>query len=65
MTDNTSTLSRYKQEALANAKKATSYGGKRFLGFTPKGAEVWVSMSIDKETLQLKMSCTHDLNVLQ
>lgn len=65
MTDNTSTLSRYKQEALANAEKATSYGGKRFLGFTPKGAEVWVSMSIDKETLQLKMSCTHDLNVLQ
>lgn len=65
MIDNTETISRYKKDAISNAEKATSYGGKRFLGFTPQGTEVWVSMSIDKENLDMKISCTHDLNTLQ
>ena len=33
--------SQYKREAKQNASKANTYGGKRFLGFTPKGGEVW------------------------
>ena len=64
MTDNTDTLSTYKKKAIANAQRAHSYGGKRFLGFTPKGAEVWVSMFVDRDTLNLKVNCTHDLNIL-
>ena len=64
MTDNTDTLSTYKKKAIANAQRAHSYGGKRFLGFTPKGAEVWVSMFVDRDTLELKVNCTHDLNIL-
>ena len=31
-----------------NATKKTIYGGKRFLGFTPKGKDIWVSMKYDK-----------------
>ena len=56
--------SQYKREAIENASKANTYGGKRFLGFTPKGAEVWASMSVDRETLDLKVDFTHDLNIL-
>ena len=56
--------SKYKKEAIENASKAKTYGGKRFLGFTPKGAEVWASMSVDRETLDLKVDFTHDLNIL-
>ena len=56
--------SKYKKEALKNASKAKTYGGKRFLGFTPKGAEVWASMSVDRETLDLKVDFTHDLSIL-
>ena len=36
----------------------------KVLGFTPKGAEVWVSMEVDRETLDLKMKATHDLDIL-
>tara|TARA_Y100000996_G_scaffold414887_1_gene407243 strand:+ start:1825 stop:2457 length:633 start_codon:yes stop_codon:yes gene_type:complete len=56
--------SQYKREAIENASKANTYGGKRFLGFTPKGAEVWASMSVDRETLDLKVDFTHDLSIL-
>tara|TARA_B100000073_G_scaffold333288_1_gene324592 strand:+ start:416 stop:1012 length:597 start_codon:yes stop_codon:yes gene_type:complete len=31
-----------------NAAKKTIYGGRRFLGFTPKGKDIWVSMKYDK-----------------
>jgi len=56
--------SKYKTEAIENAKNAEIYAGKRFLGLTPKGAEVWISMEIDKENLDLKVDSTHDLNTL-
>ena len=41
-----------------NATKKTVYGGKRFLGFTPKGKDIWVSMKYDKfkKELTLKTS---------
>ena len=32
---------------MENAEKATHFGGKRFLGYTKKGAEVWVSYVLD------------------
>ena len=62
--DNETTVSSYRKQALKNEKESTTYGGKRFLGFTPKGAEVWVSMSIDRDTLDLKIESTHDFNTL-
>jgi len=47
-----------------NARKATKYGGKRFLGFTPSGAEVWISLLIDRETKTVELKTTHDIDVL-
>lgn len=47
-----------------NALKAKYFGGKRFLGFTPSGAEFWVSFNLDLETLEFTMSKTHSFNEL-
>ena len=44
------------------AAKLDTYGGKRLLGRTAKGNDVWVKYSIDKETLTMKMDITHDLD---
>ena len=60
----TSTKSSYRLQAEENAEKATVFGGKRFLGKTPRGAEVWVSFEVDKELLDLKINFTHELDVL-
>ena len=49
---------------LKNAKKATHFGGKRFLGFTEKGGEVWVSYLLDIETGVLTAKSTHDFSSL-
>ena len=64
MTEVISSETSHQQMSKENAAKAETYGGKRFLGFTPKGAEVWVSMEVDRETLDLKVKATHDLNIL-
>tara|TARA_B100001559_G_scaffold280845_1_gene254067 strand:+ start:625 stop:1161 length:537 start_codon:yes stop_codon:yes gene_type:complete len=49
---------------LENAKNATEYGGKRFLGFTNKGAEVWISAYLNRETKEIKVESTHNLSSL-
>lgn len=49
---------------LKNAKKAKEFGGKRFLGFTEKGAEVWVSYLLDLETGSLTAKSSHDFSAL-
>ena len=48
-----------------NAKNSTNYGGKRFLGFTAKGSEVWISFHIERETLKASISTTHNLDALR
>lgn len=47
-----------------NAKKGQTFAGKRFLGFTSKGAEVWISMELDRATKDLTIKTTHNLNSL-
>ena len=42
-----------------NATKKTIYGGKRFLGFTPKGKDIWVSMKYDKFKKELKLKTSN------
>tara|TARA_A100001388_G_C28762010_1_gene498370 strand:+ start:836 stop:1417 length:582 start_codon:yes stop_codon:yes gene_type:complete len=64
MTEVISSETSHQKMSKENAAKAETYGGKRFLGFTPKGAEVWVSMEVDRETLDLKMKATHELDIL-
>ena len=48
-----------------NAKNSNQYSGKRFLGFTEKGAEVWISLHIEKDTLKTTISTTHNLDSLR
>ena len=57
-------VSKHQKDSLENAKKAKIFAGKRFLGFTAKGAEVWISMEINRETKELKVNTTHNLSVL-
>ena len=47
-----------------NALKASHFGGKRFLGWTPKGAEAWVSFVVDRETLDMDIDSTVNLSLL-
>ena len=38
-----------------NAKRRSLYGGKRFLGFTPSGNDVWTTMRYEKESKELNV----------
>ena len=55
--------SRKNRKRFNKAKGLTSFGGKRFLGLTPKGNRVFVSYVINND-LTLTMTFTHKLNVL-
>tara|TARA_Y100000356_G_C11198274_1_gene256189 strand:+ start:349 stop:891 length:543 start_codon:yes stop_codon:yes gene_type:complete len=48
-----------------NANKASHFGGKRFLGYTKNGAEVWVSYLLDMKTGELTAKSTHELDSLR
>jgi hypothetical protein len=64
MKQETTRVSSIKAKMLENAKKGTIYAGKRFLGFTPKGAEVWISMELDRTSKDLSIRTTHNLDSL-
>jgi len=51
-------------ELLKNAEKLNIFGGKRFLGLTPNGKEVWISFTVARKTGQIKINTTHQLDVL-
>ena len=53
-----------KEARLENAEKLREFGGKRFLGLTPKGREVWVIYIIDRDSMSIKMSFTHRPGIL-
>ena len=38
-----------------NAKRRNLYGGKRFLGFTPNGNDVWTTMRFEKDSKELNV----------
>ena len=40
----------------ANAERGTKYGGRRFLGITPKGKEVWSTMEFDRSSKVLDLN---------
>ncbi len=54
----------FQENMLANAEKMTLFAGKRFLGYTSRGAEVWISLEFHRETSELITKATHNLNVL-
>ena len=45
-------------------KSIDNFGGKRFLGLTPKGKPVFASYNINKDTLKPDIKFSHSLNVL-
>ena len=47
-----------------NALRSNSFGGKRFLGLTKNGGEVWVSYFLSRDTYDLDISLTHNLSSL-
>ena len=47
-----------------NAAKKTIYGGRRFLGFTPKGKDIWVSMKFDKFKKELILKTSNGFEEL-
>ena len=49
---------------IANAEKLNEFGGKRFLGLTPKGAEVYVYYIIDRDTMTIQMDFSHRPSIL-
>jgi len=53
-----------REDRLKNAEKIREFGGKRFLGLTPKGKEVFVYYIIDRDTMSISMSFTHRPGIL-
>ena len=43
------------------ASTLDTFGGKRFLGLTKDDKEVWISYTVDRETLTLDIKATHNL----
>ena len=54
----------FKEKALQNAQKSNTFAGKRFLGFTKHGAQVWISMEVNKDRKDLNIKTTHNLDTL-
>ena len=46
----------YEKMYSANAKRGTKYGGRRFLGITPSGKEVWSTMEFDRSSKVLDLN---------
>ena len=50
------------QQLRDKAKTKDTFGGRRFLGLTKNGNEVWISYTIDQETLNIQLKATHNLD---
>ena len=44
------------------ASQAIIFGGRRLLGLTNKDNPIWLSFTIDKETLDISMKLSHDID---
>ena len=53
-----------REELTKNAHETSIFGGRRFLGFTPKSSPVWVSYTAYRKTGEIIIKTTHDLNSL-
>ena len=47
---------KYEKIYSANAQRGTKYGGRSFLGITPKGKEVWSTMEFDRSSKVLDLN---------
>ena len=55
---------KYEMIYSANAEKSKKYGGRRFLGITPKGGEVWSTMEFDRSSKVLDLNLGKGFNDL-
>jgi hypothetical protein len=61
---NNKQINTFKEKALQNAQKGNTFAGRRFLGFTKHGAQVWISMEVNKDRKDLNIKTTHKLDAL-
>ena len=47
---------KYNKIYTKNALKSNKYGGRRFLGITPNGREVWTTMEFDRRSKLLELN---------
>lgn len=52
-------------EKITEADKANTFGGKRLLGVTDKGNPMWVTMTIERDTLEMTITLTHELDTIR
>ena len=55
---------KFNETAIATAEVIDIYGGKRFLGLTPKGKRVFISYKLNRQDMSVEVSTTHDLDIL-
>ena len=55
---------KYEKIYSANAERSKKYGGRRFLGITPKGGEVWSTMEFDRSSKVLDLNLGRGFNDL-
>ena len=55
---------KYEKIYSANAERGKKYGGKRFLGITPSGKEVWSIMEFDRRSKVLELNLGRGFNDL-
>ena len=55
---------KYEKIYSANAERGKKYGGKRFLGITPSGKEVWSIMEFDRSSKVLELNLGRGFNDL-
>ena len=55
---------KYEKIYSANAERSKKYGGRRFLGITPKGREVWSTMEFDRSSKVLDLNLGRGFNDL-
>ena len=53
------------EEKATEADKANTFGGKRLLGVTDKGNPMWVTMTIERDTLKMTIKLTHELDTIR
>ena len=55
---------KYKKIYSTNAENSKKYGGRRFLGITPNGKEVWSTMEFDRSSKVLELNLGKNFNDL-
>jgi hypothetical protein len=55
---------KWNKEMIEHANTLDTFGGRRLLGTNKNGTPVWISYTIDKETLNLEIKTTHDISSL-